>query len=152
MSAEINNTDGNLILQALPHRHPFLFVDKVLSYESGKSIVAQKNVSISEPCFAGHFPEMPVLPGVIIIEALAQASAVLSYLSRDDTETDSSNYFYLAGVDKCRFRRMVVPGDTLILHCALQRHARNLFRFNTRAEVNGTVACEAQLLAARQND
>ncbi|MBE8158505.1 MAG: 3-hydroxyacyl-ACP dehydratase FabZ [Betaproteobacteria bacterium] len=136
--------DAELIMRALPHRHPFLLVDKVLEYEPGKSITARKNVTISEPFFAGHFPGMPVMPGVLILEALAQTCGVLSYLSKE-----SGGYFLLTGLDNCRFRRIVRPGDTLVLRCALERRVRDLFRFAARAEVDGAVACEAKILAAR---
>lgn len=144
MSAE-NQLGAELIMRALPHRHPFLLVDRVLSYEVGKSIVAQKNVSISEPCFEGHFPEAPVMPGVLILESLAQTCGVLSYLSRGAAD----GCFLLTGLDNCRFRRIVRPGDVLILHCALQRQIRDIFRFEGRAEVDGVVVCEARILAAR---
>ena len=140
-----NWNDADLILRALPHRHPFLLVDKVLEYEAGRSIVARKNVSISEPFFEGHFPDKPVMPGVLIIESLAQTCGVLFFLTRGETR----EYFYLVGVEKCRFRRMVRPGDVLTLHCTLERQVRDLYRFAARAEVDGAVACEAQLLAVR---
>ena len=141
-----------LIRRALPHRHPFLFVDKVLSYRAGESIVAQKNVTIAEPYFEGHFPQKPVLPGVIILEALAQTCGVLFYLSRDESERQ---YFLLTGIDKCRFRQMVQPGDTLILHCELQRHRQgqggDLCRFAARAEVADAVVCEAEIVAVQHS-
>lgn len=142
------NNDIGLILRALPHRHPFLLVDRVLEYEVGKSIVARKNVSISEPFFEGHFPENPVMPGVLILEALAQACGVLSYLSKEK-EDGADGYFLLTGLDNCRFRSVVRPGDTLTLRCTLERRIRNIFRFDARAEVDGAVACEARILAAR---
>ena len=137
---------AQLILQALPHRHPFLLVDRVLACEPGKSIVARKNVTISEPFFEGHFPGEPVMPGVLILEALAQTCGVLSHLSRDGPEED---YFLLTGLDNCRFRRVVRPGDTLTLSCALERRIRDVFRFDARAEVDEVVVCEARILAAR---
>lgn len=142
---------AELIMRALPHRHPFLLVDRIVEYESGKSIVALKNVSISEPFFAGHFPDMPVMPGVLILEALAQACGVLSYLSREK-EGEREGYFLLTGLDGCRFRKVVRPGDSLILRCALERRVRNLFRFAARAEVGGAAVCEAKILAARTED
>lgn len=138
--------DARLIMRALPHRHPFLLVDRVLEYEAGKSISARKNVSISEPFFEGHFPDLPVMPGVLILEALAQTCGVLSYLSRRESE---DGYFLLTGLDNCRFRRVVRPGDVMTLHCELQRRVRDIFRFDCRAEVDGAVVCEARILAAR---
>ena len=139
--------DGaRLIMRALPHRHPFLLVDKVLEYESGKWIKALKNVTISEPFFEGHFPGLPVMPGVLILESLAQACGVLSYLSRGESE---DGYFLLTGLDNCRFRRIVRPGDSLILHCTLERRIKDLFRFSCRAEADGETVCEARILAAR---
>lgn len=135
---------AELIMKALPHRHPFLLVDRVLDYEAGKSITARKNVAVSEPFFAGHFPDMPVMPGVLILEALAQTCGVLSYLSKE-----AGGYFLLTGLDGCRFRRVVRPGDTLVLRCELEKRVRDLFRFAARAEVDGAVACEAKILAAR---
>lgn len=140
--------DIQLILRALPHRHPFLLVDKVLEYKSGESIVACKNITISEPFFEGHFPERPVMPGVLILESLAQTCGVLSYLSRRESESEDGD-FLLTGVDECRFRRIVRPGDTMILHCALERRIRDIFRFRARAEVDGKTVCEARILAAR---
>ncbi|MGI9306313.1 MAG: 3-hydroxyacyl-ACP dehydratase FabZ [Gammaproteobacteria bacterium] len=144
-AAEGENGGASLVMRALPHRHPFLLVDKILNYEAGKSITARKNVTISEPFFEGHFPQMPVMPGVLILEALAQTCGVLSYLSRDK----SDEYFFLTGVDNCRFRRVVRPGDVLTLHCVLERRIRDVFRFNARAETENGLACEARILAAR---
>ncbi len=138
--------DARLVLRALPHRHPFLLVDKVLEYEAGKSIVARKNVTISEPFFEGHFPDAPVMPGVLILEALAQTCGVLSYLSEGESE---DGYFLLTGLDKCRFRRIVRPGDVMTLHCALERRIRDVFRFAACAKVDDKVVCEARILAAR---
>ncbi|MGU9951535.1 MAG: 3-hydroxyacyl-ACP dehydratase FabZ [Gammaproteobacteria bacterium WSBS_2016_MAG_OTU1] len=143
------NEDIQLIMRALPHRHPFLLVDRVLEYEAGKFIKARKNVTISEPFFEGHFPDMPVMPGVLILESLAQTCGVLSYLTGQELGKESSHYFLLTGLDKCRFRKMVVPGDSLTLYCTLERRIKEIFRFAARAEVDGEVVCNAQILAAR---
>ena len=144
-------TGAELILAALPHRHPFLFVDRVVEFESGRRIAAVKHVAISEPHFQGHFPEMPLMPGVIIVEALAQTCGVLMWLSASEKErSENTALWMLAGVDECRFRRGVVPGDSLTLRAELTRASMGVARFSVRAEVEGEVACEAKLVAARR--
>ena len=141
---------AELIMTALPHRHPFLFVDRVESFEPNKSITAIKQVAVSEPHFQGHFPGMPLMPGVLMVEALAQACGVLMWLSASEEERrEKGGLWMLAGVDECRFRRGVVPGDTLILRAELTRASLGVARFSARAEVNGETACEAKLIAAR---
>ena len=139
------------IRQALPHRYPFLLVDRVLSYEKDKRITAIKNVSVSEPYFTGHFPAYPVMPGVLIVEALAQACGVLMFLSSGLDALPEDGYTLLTGVDSCRFRRIVQPGDQLVLHAELQRRMRSLSRFSVRAEVDGDIACDAILTSVRQD-
>lgn len=139
-----------LIMAALPHRHPFLLVDRVESFEPGKSIVAVKQVTVAEPHFQGHFPGMPLMPGVLMIEALAQACGVLMWLSATPAERRAGGgVWMLAGVDQCRIRRSVLPGDTLTLKAELTRASMGVARFAARAEVNGQTACEANLIAAR---
>ena len=141
---------AELIHAALPHRHPFLFVDRVESFEPGKSITAVKQVAVSEPHFQGHFPGLPLMPGVLMVEALAQACGALMWLSASESERrDQGGLWMLAGVDECRVRRPVVPGDTLILHGELTRASMGVARFAARAEVGGEVACAAKLIAAR---
>lgn len=141
---------GELILAALPHRHPFLFVDRVESFEPGRRITAVKQVTVSEPHFQGHFPGMPLMPGVLMVEALAQACGALMWLSASEAERRArGGLWMLAGVDECRFRRGVVPGDTLTLRAELTRASLGVARFSARAEVGGEVACEARLIAAR---
>jgi 3-hydroxyacyl-[acyl-carrier-protein] dehydratase len=132
----------------LPHRYPFLLIDRVTELEKGKRIVALKNVTINEPFFNGHFPSEPVMPGVLIIEALAQAAAVLAYESVIATDPDKQRIVYLAGIDGARFKKMVVPGDQLVLHVEVDRIMRNIGKFKCRATVDGKLATEATLMAA----
>ncbi len=139
--------DIHAIMKCLPHRYPFLLVDRVLASEPGRFIRAVKNVTINEPFFAGHFPGFPVMPGVLIIEALAQAAAILSHLTRG-TSPDSRSLIFFAGIDRARFRRQVVPGDQLILEATIVRIVRGVGKFETRALVDGEVAAEGELMAA----
>jgi 3-hydroxyacyl-[acyl-carrier-protein] dehydratase len=139
--------DIHKILKQLPHRYPFLLVDRVLELEKGKSIKALKNVTINEPFFEGHFPNRPVMPGVLMLEALAQASALLSFDALDAAPDDRMIY-YFAGMDNVRFRRPVEPGDQLILHAELLRMKAGVFKFKTRAMVADDLAVEAELTCA----
>jgi 3-hydroxyacyl-[acyl-carrier-protein] dehydratase len=139
--------DINEIQQYLPHRYPFLLVDRVLSVEPGKSIRGLKNVSINEPFFAGHFPGYPVMPGVLLIEALAQLSSILARVTTN-TRADGNTLIFFAGIDNARFRRQVVPGDALMLESSVVRIIRGVGKFSVRALVGDEVACEAELLAA----
>jgi 3-hydroxyacyl-[acyl-carrier-protein] dehydratase len=133
------------ILEYLPHRYPFLLVDRVLELEPGRRIVAIKNVTINEPFFVGHFPHIPVMPGVLMIEALAQAAGVLSFetLGR---KSDASSVFYFVGIDGARFKRPVVPGDQLRLEVSITRVARSIWKYAGRATVDGQVSAEAELM------
>lgn len=137
--------DIHAILERLPHRYPFLLIDRVLSVDPGKSIVALKNVSINEPFFPGHYPHHPVMPGVLIIEAMAQAAALLSFSSGEDAADDSKVYYFV-GIDGARFKRPVSPGDQLIIKVEILRNARGLWKFKAVAEVDGQVAAEAELM------
>jgi 3-hydroxyacyl-[acyl-carrier-protein] dehydratase len=139
--------DAQEILRHLPHRYPFLLVDRVLEVEKGKSIVAVKNVSMNEHFFVGHFPHYPVMPGVLIIEALAQAAAVLTFVSLE-TLPDENSLSYFAGIDKARFKRPVVPGDQLRLEARLTRELRGVGKYAVRALVDGNVVAEAELMCA----
>lgn len=139
--------DIHKILKQLPHRYPFLLVDRVLELEKGKRIKALKNVTINEPFFEGHFPNRPVMPGVLMLEALAQASALLSFDALDAAPDDRMIY-YFAGMDNVRFRRPVEPGDQLILHAELLRMKAGIFKFKTRAMVADDLAVEAELTCA----
>ena len=135
------------IMHYLPHRYPFLLVDRILEKEAGKRIVGLKNVTINEPFFQGHFPGHPVMPGVLIIEAMAQAAGMLVKLSAQHN-ADVPSIFYLVKVDKARFNRTVVPGDQLRLEVEHKRRMRNMSQFWGRALVDGAVAAEAEMLCA----
>ncbi len=137
------------IKEYLPHRYPFLLVDRVLELEPEKRIVALKNVTINEPFFEGHFPHYPVMPGVLIVEAMAQAAALLSFKSMG-TKRDDNTVVYLVGVDGARFKRPVVPGDTLILEAEKVFEKRGLIKYAVRAKVGDHVVCEATLLCTQR--
>ena len=141
----MSGMDIHQVLQFLPHRYPFLLVDRVLSYEAGKNIVAMKNVTINEPFFNGHFPHHPVMPGVLIIEALAQAAAILTFKTHDHKADDNSVYYFV-GIDNARFKKPVMPGDTLKLHAEIKRFARGIWWFTARATVDDQLATEAELM------
>lgn len=135
------------ILRQLPHRYPFLLVDRVLECEPGKSIRALKNVTVNEPFFPGHFPGRPVMPGVMIIEALAQAAGILAFVTAG-VIPDESTRFYFVGIDEARFRRPVEPGDQLILTARLERAFKGIWRLSTAALVDGKEAASATMMVA----
>ncbi|MDQ6681126.1 MAG: 3-hydroxyacyl-ACP dehydratase FabZ [Pseudomonadota bacterium] len=137
--------DIHEILKRLPHRYPFLLVDRVLELERGKSLRALKNVTMNEPFFVGHFPHRPVMPGVMILEALAQAAAILAF-DNLDVRPDDKTVFYFAGIDRARFKRPVEPGDQLMLHVALDRMKAGIVKFTTDARVGEVVVAEAELM------
>ena len=139
--------DIHKILKQLPHRYPFLLVDRVLALDKGKSIKALKNVTINEPFFEGHFPHRPVMPGVLMLEALAQAAALLAFDALDTAPSDEMVY-YFAGIDGARFKRPVEPGDQLILEVELLRMKAGIFKFKARALVADELAVEAELTCA----
>ncbi len=141
--------DIHQVLKKLPHRYPFLLVDRVVELEKGVRILAVKNVTINEPHFTGHFPHRPVMPGVLILEALAQAAGVLSFAT-DDTEPDEKTVFYFAGIDGARFKRPVEPGDQLMLDVSLDRARAGIYKFNAKALVDGEVVCEASLMCTKR--
>ncbi|MBK6293901.1 MAG: 3-hydroxyacyl-ACP dehydratase FabZ [Rhodoferax sp.] len=142
--------DIHKILKQLPHRYPFLLVDRVLSIEKGVRIQALKNVTINEPFFEGHFPHRPVMPGVLMLEALAQAAALLAFDALDASPENGSIY-YFAGIDNARFKRPVEPGDQLILEAELLRMKAGIFKFKTSARVDGELAVEAELTCAMRS-
>ena len=137
--------DIHQILASLPHRYPILLVDRVLELEKGKRIKALKNVTVNEPFFSGHFPHRPVMPGVLMLEALAQAAALLAFDMLGVTPDDKTVY-YFAGIDQARFKRPVEPGDQLILDVSLERMKAGIFKFKAAATVDGKVAVEAELM------
>jgi 3-hydroxyacyl-[acyl-carrier-protein] dehydratase len=139
--------DIHAILKQLPHRYPFLLVDRVLELDKGKTIKALKNVTINEPFFVGHFPHRPVMPGVLMLEALAQAAALLAFDTLDSSPTDQMVY-YFAGMEGVRFKRPVEPGDQLIMEVELLRMKAGIFKFKTRATVGDELAVEAELTCA----
>jgi 3-hydroxyacyl-[acyl-carrier-protein] dehydratase len=138
--------DIEAVMKRLPHRFPFLLVDRVLSLTPGKSIVALKNVSANEAFFVGHFPGHPVMPGVLIVEALAQAGGVLAWESVP--ESDRITLLYLVGIEKTRFKQPVRPGDQLVLKADLVQRRRSLWRYEARAEVGGKLVAETEILMA----
>lgn len=137
--------DIHQILRRLPHRYPFLLVDRILEIEIGKRLRAIKNVTMNEPHFQGHFPDFPVMPGVLIIESLAQAAAILAFVSEDKYGENAAVYF--AGIDKARFRRPVTPGDQLILSAEVARRKSGMWQMETVATVDGAVVASALLMA-----
>ena len=137
--------DIHKILKKLPHRYPILLVDRVLEFEKGKRIKALKNVTINEPFFMGHFPARPVMPGVLMLEALAQTAALLSFESAGH-EPDDNTVVYFVGIDGARFKRVVEPGDQLILEASIERAKAGIVKYRTRASVDGETAVEAELM------
>jgi len=133
------------ILEYLPHRYPFLLIDRVIECELGKRIRALKNVSVNEPYFNGHFPYYKVMPGVLIVEAMAQAAAILSFRTMGIKPDDKSVY-YFAGIDRARFKKPVMPGDQLVLEVSIERTVRNVVKYAGKAYVGETLVAEAELL------
>jgi len=133
------------IMDYLPHRYPMLLIDRVLSVEAGKEIVALKNVTINEPFFGGHFPNHPVMPGVMIVEAMAQAAAILAFKTFN-LKSDRDSVYYFVGIDEARFKKPVLPGDRLILKAQILRNLRGIWKFSAQALVEDTLVSEAQLL------
>lgn len=133
------------IMRHLPHRYPLLLVDRVLELIPGEHVAALKNVTINEPFFPGHFPHHPIMPGVLIIEALAQAAGLLA-LKSSGREAGNDSVIYFVGIDNARFKRPVMPGDQLRLEARIARHTRGIWKFDARALVDGQTACEAQLM------
>lgn len=137
------------ILEHLPHRYPFLLIDKVLECEPGKSLVGIKNVSHNEPFFPGHFPSRPIMPGVLILEALAQATGILAFKTVDRVP-DGSSLYYFVGIDNARFKQPVIPGDQLRLEVEYVKQMRGIWKFNGKAVVDDKVVCSAELMCAER--
>ena len=142
--------DIHEILKYLPHRYPFLLVDRVLSCQPGKDIIALKNVTINEPFFAGHFPHHPIMPGVLIIEALAQAAGILT-LKTMDAKTNNDSVYYFVGIDEARFKKPVQAGDQLMLKVEILRQIKGVWKYSAKAEVDGQLVTEAKLMCTMRN-
>lgn len=142
----MKSADINDIMRVLPHRYPFLLVDRVVECNAGQNIVALKNVTMNEPFFTGHFPQRPVMPGVLIVEALAQAACLLGIWSAEGGMEAGTLYYFL-GIDHARFKRPVSPGDQLMLHVTLKTSKRGIWKFAAEARVAGVIVCEAEIMA-----
>lgn len=140
--------DINEIMRLLPHRYPFALLDRVTACEPGERVRGLKNVTINEPFFTGHFPDAPIMPGVLILEALAQISGILAIRTEFERAREPDQRLYFAGIDGARFKRPVTPGDQLVLESEMIKRRRDIWRFQTRATVDGTLAAEATLTCA----
>jgi 3-hydroxyacyl-[acyl-carrier-protein] dehydratase len=148
LESQKNVIDVQEIQTLIPHRYPMLLVDRVLDYEAGKWLHAIKNVTFNEPVFTGHFPELAIFPGVLILEALAQATGVLGFKTTEGREEDEMYLF--ASIDNAKFKRPVVPGDTMHLHVEFLKERRGMWKFYGEAKVDGKVVCSADLMCARR--
>ncbi|MEH6453987.1 MAG: 3-hydroxyacyl-ACP dehydratase FabZ [Psychromonas sp.] len=148
MSNELNTLDIKDIMDLLPHRYPFLLIDRVIDYVPGKTLNGIKNISFNEPQFTGHFPGTPVYPGVMILESLAQATGVLAFATYG--KPAANELYFLASMDKVRFRKPVVPGDVLNLEVIYLKERRGMGKFECIARVDGDVVCEAMIMCARR--
>lgn len=146
-SSDLNTMDIQEILKLLPHRFPFLMVDKVIAIEKGKSIVAVKNTTINEPYFQGHFPSYPVMPGVLILEALAQAGGILAYKTEENNDIKNMLTYFM-GIDKARFRKPILPGSVIVLNVELIKRKQSVWVFHGRALVDEKLCAEADLMAS----
>ncbi len=148
MANQLNTLQVQEIMALLPHRYPFLLIDRVLDYTPGESLTAIKNVTINEPIFTGHFPGMPIFPGVLILEALAQATGILGF--KTVTERSENELYLFAAIDEARFKKPVVPGDTMVLEVKFLKERRNMWKFYGEAKVEGQIVCSAELMCARR--
>lgn len=146
MASDISTLDIKEIVRLLPHRYPFLLVDRILEGEKGKSMIGLKNVSMNEPFFQGHFPSDPIMPGVLILEGMAQVGGILAFYTLQDMIGEKLIYF--AGIDKVRFRRPVVPGDQLIFEMLVLKHKGKIWKMAGTAKVDNKIAAEAEFMAA----
>jgi len=142
--------DIHEVMNHLPHRYPFLLIDRVLDYKAGEFLTALKNVSYNEPHFVGHFEHHPVMPGVLILEALAQATGIFSYITTESLP-DGDSLYYFVGIDKARFKSPVKPGDQLELHVELIKEKRGIWKFNTEAKVDGKLVTSAEIMCAQRD-
>ncbi|CAM4450347.1 MAG: 3-hydroxyacyl-[acyl-carrier-protein] dehydratase FabZ [Legionellaceae bacterium] len=147
----MSSMDIHEIIKYLPHRYPFLLVDKVIDIVPGKSLTAIKNVTSNEYYFVGHFPQRMVMPGVLILEALAQASGILAFKTAE-TKPDNGDLYYLAGIDNVRFKKVVEPGDQLRLEVEVIKHKQDIWKFTGKATVDGILVCSADMMSAKRNN
>lgn len=145
----MEDLDISTILDILPHRYPFLLIDRVIEYTAFESITAIKNVSINEPFFQGHFPGHPIMPGVLILESMAQATGMLAFYS-NKARSESGHVYYLVGIDKARFKKPVTAGDQLVLKATLTRELRGIYRFEASATVNNVVVATAEFMTTER--
>jgi len=150
MLNEISRLDIHEVMKHLPHRYPFLLVDRVTDFKKGEYLNAIKNVTVNEPCFTGHFPHRPVMPGVLILEALAQATGILAFKTLGELPNESSLYYFV-GIDRARFKKPVEPGDQVLLKVNLLKRKRAMWKFEAKAIVDGKVVCEAELMCSKQD-
>ena len=143
----MNKLDIHEVMKHLPHRYPFLLIDRVLEYTKGESLVAIKNVTMNEPFFQGHFPRHPVMPGVLVVEAMAQACAILSFKTMERLHAENEVYLFV-GIDKARFKRPVEPGDQLRIEVTLLRKMKGIWCFAANAKVDDMIVCTAELMCA----
>jgi|TARA_Y100001937_G_scaffold11444_1_gene14156 3-hydroxyacyl-[acyl-carrier-protein] dehydratase len=148
LANQLNSLQIQEIMALLPHRYPFLLIDRVLDYTPGESLTAIKNVTVNEPIFTGHFPGMPIFPGVLILEALAQATGILGF--KTVTERSENELYLFAAIDEARFKKPVLPGDTMVLEVKFLKERRNMWKFYGEAKVEGQIVCSAELMCARR--
>lgn len=150
MSETITQLDVQEIMRYLPHRYPFLMLDKVVDFEIGKTLKAVKNVTVNEPFFQGHFPQKAVMPGVMILEAMAQATGILGFKTENVPPDDNTSLYYFVGIDNARFKQVVVPGDRLDIEVELIRSRRGIYSFSGKTYVDGKLVCSADLMCTRR--
>lgn len=150
LDTSLNTLDIYQILEHLPHRYPFLLIDRVTECKVGESLIGYKNITFNEPYFTGHFPNRPVMPGVLILEALAQATGILAFRTSGKVP-DNDSLYYFVGIDGARFKQPVVPGDQLVLEVDIVKTKRGVWKFNGVAKVDGNVVCSAELMCAERS-
>ncbi len=148
-TSTMNTLDIHEVLKHLPHRYPFLLVDKVIDFKVGEYLVGVKNVTYNEPCFTGHFPHRPVFPGVLILEAMAQCTGIFAFKTMNELPDDHSAYYFV-GIDGARFRDPVEPGDQVVMTVRVLKQKRGIWVFSAEATVDGKVVCEAELMCTKK--